>query len=68
MNKQLSMDPSWLTEFANFLEQNNNKKQLQEVKEIFVETFMDNIRDGMDPKDALHNAKVIALGFIPSST
>jgi hypothetical protein len=67
MNKQLSMDPSWLAEFSYFLEQNNNKKQLESVKNIFVETFMDNIRDGMDAKDALHNAKVIALGFTSTS-
>ncbi len=62
-DKQLSMDPKWLTEFATFLEQGNNKKELEGVKTIFVETYMDNIHDGMNPQEALHNAKTIALGF-----
>ena len=66
-DKQLSLDPKWLTEFAQFLEENRNKEDLEEVKTIFVETFLDNIHDGMDPKEALHNAKTIALGFSTAS-
>jgi hypothetical protein len=61
--KQLSMDPKWLTDFAYFLNQDNNKKELEEVKTIFVDTYMDNIHDGMNTKDAFQNAKTIALGF-----
>ena len=62
-NEQLSIDPKWLTEFAQFLEENKNKEELEHVKAIFIETFLSNIHDGMETKDALHNAKTIALGF-----
>lgn len=66
-NKQLSIDPEWLTEFALFLGENKNKEELEEVKGIFIETFLRNIHDGMNPKEALHNAKTIALGFSTTS-
>lgn len=57
-------DPEWLKEFAYFLDQNNNIERLKEVKTIFVQTYIDNIHDGMNPKDALHHARVIALRYL----
>lgn len=65
-NEQCAMDPEWLMEFAHFLEQSDNKKRLELVKSIFVDIFMDNIHDGMTTKDALHNARTIALCFLNS--
>ena len=60
---QISMDPKWLIDLASFLNQDNNRKELEEIKTIFIETYMDNIHDGMNTKDAFDNAKTIALGF-----
>ncbi|MBN1861270.1 MAG: hypothetical protein JW840_07410 [Candidatus Thermoplasmatota archaeon] len=58
------LDPEWFKEFANFLNRNGNRKKLQEVKKIFVQAYFENIRDGMNSKEALHNAKSIALCFL----
>jgi hypothetical protein len=57
-------DPEWLREFAGFLEKNGNKKKFQSVKKIFVETYFENIRNGMHPREALQNAKSVALCFL----
>jgi hypothetical protein len=54
-------DPAWIREFAQFLNQNNNMDRLKEVKTIFIQTYIDNIHDGMNPQDALHHARSIAL-------
>jgi hypothetical protein len=62
-DKQQSIDPEWLREFANFLNKNGNKKKFKVVKKIFVETYLENIREGMNPKAALKKAKAIALCF-----
>ena len=61
---QQQLDPEWFKEFANFLNKNGNKKKLQEVKKIFVEAYFENIRGGMNTKEALQNAKSIALCFL----
>jgi hypothetical protein len=57
-------DPEWLIEFANFLSKNDNRKKFEEVKKIFVESYFENIRDGMNPKDAMQKAKSVALCFL----
>jgi len=62
-DKQQSIDPEWLIEFAYFLNKNGNKKKFRLVKKIFVETYLENIRRGMNPKGALQKAKKIALCF-----
>ena len=61
---QQQLDPEWFKEFGNFLNKNGNKKKLQEVKKIFVEAYFENIRGGMNTKEALQNAKSIALCFL----
>ncbi len=62
--KELHDDPGWLTELASFLEQNRNVERLKEVKAVFVQTYFDNIHDGMTPRDALDNARTIALCYL----
>jgi hypothetical protein len=62
--KKQQLDPEWFKEFANFLNRNGNRKKLQEVKKIFVEAYFENIREGMNTKEALQNAKSIALCFL----
>lgn len=61
---QRLQDPEWLREFAGFLEKNGNNEKFQSVKKIFVETYFENIRDGMHPGEALQNAKSVALCFL----
>jgi len=34
------------------------------VKKVFVETYLENIREGMNPRDALQKAKSVALCFL----
>jgi hypothetical protein len=61
---QQQLDPEWLTEFANFLKKNHNKKKFESVKKIFVETYLENVREGMHPREALQKAKTVALCFL----
>jgi hypothetical protein len=61
---QQQLDPEWLREFASFLERNGNNKKFQSVKKIFVETYFENVRNGMHPREALQNAKTVALCFL----
>ena len=61
---QQQQDPEWVTEFASFLEKNGNKKKFQSAKKIFIETYFENVRSGMHPKEALQNAKSVALCFL----
>jgi len=61
---QKQSDPEWLREFAIFLNKNGNKEKLAEVKKIFTEAYLENIREGMNPKEALQKAKSIALCFL----
>jgi hypothetical protein len=62
--KKDSSDPEWLKEIAIFLNNNGNKEKLTTVKKIFVEAYLENIREGMNPKEALQKAKSVALCFL----
>jgi hypothetical protein len=62
--KKQQQDPEWIREFASFLEKNGNKEKFESVKKIFVETYFENVRNGMQPKEALQNAKSVALCFL----
>jgi hypothetical protein len=61
---QEQSDPEWLKEIAIFLNKNGNKKKFITVKKIFVEAYLENIREGMNPKEALQKAKSVALCFL----
>lgn len=61
---QLQQDPEWIRDFSNFLNKNRNKEKLEVVKKIFVETYFENIRNGMNTREALQNAKMTALCFL----
>jgi hypothetical protein len=63
-DKQPQLDPEWIREFANFLDKNGNKEKFEVVKKVFVETYLENVREGMNPKDALQKAKSVALCFL----
>jgi hypothetical protein len=53
-------DPEWVMQLANF----SNKEKLEVVKKVFVENYLENIREGMKTKDALQKAEVIAQSFL----
>jgi len=63
-DKQQELDTEWLSECTNFLNKNNNEEKLELVNKIFVETYLENIREGMNPKDALQKAKWVAFCFL----
>jgi hypothetical protein len=63
-DKQPQLDPEWIREFAKFLNKNGNKEKFEVVKKIFVETYLENVREGMNPRDALQKAKSVALCFL----
>jgi len=61
---QHELDAEWLRECTNFINNNNNEKKFELVNKIFVETYYDNLREGMNPRDALQKAKWIAFCFL----
>jgi len=64
LDKQKQLNPEWIREFENLLYKNGRKKKYKVVKKIFVETYLEYVREGMNPKDALQKAKIIALCFL----
>lgn len=65
-DNQQQEDPEWLRDFAYFVSKNENKKKLHLVKEIFIEAYFENVREGMHTKEALEKAKSVALCFLLS--
>jgi hypothetical protein len=61
---QKQLDPEWIREFERFLNERDNKEKFEVVKKVFVETYLENIREGMKTKDALQKAKEIAQCFL----
>jgi hypothetical protein len=59
-----TLDPEWLRMFTIFLNENCDKKKFEMVKKIFVETYFENIRSGLNPKEAMEKAKTTALCFL----
>jgi hypothetical protein len=64
LDRQFQRDPEWLRELATFLNDNGNQEKFKAVKTIFYETYLENIRDGMRPKDAIQKAKSVAICFL----
>jgi len=63
---QQEVDSEWLSECTNFLHKDNDEKKFELVNKIFIETYHENIREGMNPKDALQKAKWVAFCFLMS--
>jgi hypothetical protein len=62
-DKPEQLNPEWFREFTHFLDNKGDTEKSKLVKKIFVETYFENIQEGMNPKDALQKAKIIALCF-----
>jgi hypothetical protein len=61
---QQELDSEWLRECTNFINNNNNERKYELVNKIFVETYYENLREGMNPRDALQKAKWVAFCFL----
>ena len=57
-------DSEWVIGLVEFINEYHNKKELERVKKIFVETYLDNIHEGIHPRVALQKAKSVALCFL----
>ncbi len=62
--EQHPLDPEWIRMFTIFLNENCDKKKFETIKKIFVETYFTNIRNGLNPRDAMEKAKTTALCFL----
>jgi hypothetical protein len=58
------LDPEWLRDFAQFIGKNGNKERYLAVRKIFIDSYFENIREGMNSKDALQKAKTVASCFL----
>lgn len=56
--------PDWFKEFAFLLNKKNDSKKIQEAKKVFVAAYFENIKEGMNQKDAVQKAKTLALCFL----
>jgi hypothetical protein len=61
---QKQQDPEWVREFVKFLNTNGNKEKFLVMKKIFIDAYLENIREGMNPEEALQKAKSVALCFL----
>ncbi len=61
---QSKLDPEWLRMFTIFVNENSNKEKIEMVKKIFVETYFENIKSGLNPKEAMEKARTTALCFL----
>ena len=64
LEKKQQQDPEWVTELACFLNKNNNTEKFMTAKKIFVDTYFENIREGMHPRVALQKAKMVSECFL----
>lgn len=61
---QEEFTPDWFKEFALLLTKKNDPNRIRQAKKVFVETYFDNIREGMNQKDAVQKAKTLAMCFL----
>lgn len=54
----------WFKEFSRVLSKNRDAKKIEQVKKVFVEAYFENIREGMNQKEAVQKAKSLALCFL----
>ena len=58
------LDLEWINELARFTHQKDNTKKIENLKEIFLELYMENLQEGLSPKDALEKAKLMIFCFL----
>ncbi len=61
---QKQLDLEWINELARFTNKNESRKKIENLKEIFIELYMENVEEGLSPKEALEKAKLMIFCFL----
>jgi hypothetical protein len=61
---QKQLDLEWINELARFTHQKDNKKKIENMKEIFIELYIENLQEGLNPTEALEKAKLMIFCFL----
>jgi len=61
---QRQLDLEWINELARFTRQKDSKKKIENLKEIFIEFYIENLQEGLNPIEALEKAKLMIFCFL----
>ena len=61
---QKQLDLEWIDELSRFTHQKDNKKKIENLKEIFIELYIENLQEGLNPPDALEKTKLMIFCFL----
>jgi hypothetical protein len=61
---QKQLDLEWINELVRFSHQKDNKKKIENLKEIFIEFYIENLQEGLNPTEALEKAKLMIFCFL----
>lgn len=62
--KQELQNLEWFRECITFLNKNGDKEKSEQAEKIFIETYFENIQEGMKHTEALQKAKLVAFCFL----
>jgi len=62
LEKQLDLE--WINELIRFTHQKDNKKRIEDLKKNFIEFYIENLQEGLNPQDALEKAKLMIICFL----
>lgn len=63
-SNQQELTTEWFKEFVRLINKNGDAKKIEYAKKVFVEAYFQNIREGMNQKEAVQKAKSLALCFL----
>ncbi|DAC72394.1 MAG TPA: hypothetical protein DSN98_05565 [Thermoplasmata archaeon] len=63
-DKQKQKDSDWLCDDAKALNKKDNGDICEEAKKIYVEAYLEYVREGMRPEEAVQKAKSVAKCFL----
>jgi hypothetical protein len=61
---QKQLDLVWINDLARFVHHKGSTKKIEELKETFLELYLENLRDGLSPTEALEKAKLMIFCFL----
>ena len=61
---QKQLDLEWINELVRFSHQKDNNKKIENLKETFVELYIENLQEGLNPTEALEKAKLMIFCFL----
>jgi len=62
LEKQLDLE--WINELVRFTHQKDNKQRLENLKETYIDLYIQNLQEGLKPQEALEKAKLMILCFL----